>query len=162
MPPRSSSSSSARGKRFEEQVDALGRAVFPDRSLWIAWPKRSSGVATDMTEDVVREVALPLGLVDNKVCAIDATWSGLRLVWRKELRDLAPSRGMQVARQRLGNEKGATAEAPFPAGSPERKHVSLDLRVRRTVAFRRGSYILHRGGVADTHPSRVDRSPEWG
>jgi bifunctional DNA-binding transcriptional regulator/antitoxin component of YhaV-PrlF toxin-antitoxin module len=73
-------------RALEEQVDELGQAVFPDRSLWIAWPKRSSGVATDMTEDVVREVALPLGLVDNKVCAIDATWSGLRLVWRKELR----------------------------------------------------------------------------
>jgi len=73
-------------RTFEAQIDALGQAVFPDRSLWIAWPKRSSGVDTDMTEDVVREVALPLGLVDNKVCAIDATWSGLRLVWRKELR----------------------------------------------------------------------------
>jgi hypothetical protein len=73
-----------------QQVDALGRAVFPDRSLWIAWPKRSSGVATDVTEEVIREVALPLGLVDNKVCAIDATWSGLRLVWRKELRTDIP------------------------------------------------------------------------
>ena len=73
-------------RAFEARAESLGRAVFPDRSLWIAWPKRSSGVATDMTEDVVREVALPLGLVDNKVCAIDATWSGLRLVWRKELR----------------------------------------------------------------------------
>jgi hypothetical protein len=73
-------------RAFEAQLDGLGRAVFPDRSLWIAWPKRSSGVATDMTEDLVREVALPLGLVDNKVCAIDATWSGLRLVWRKQLR----------------------------------------------------------------------------
>ena len=71
---------------FEAQVDELGQAVFPDRSLWIAWPKRASGVETDMTENVVRDVALPLGLVDNKVCAIDATWSGLRLVWRKELR----------------------------------------------------------------------------
>jgi hypothetical protein len=69
-----------------EQIHTLGQAVFPDRSLWIAWPKRSSGVTTDMTEDVIREVALPLGLVDNKVCAIDSTWSGLRLVWRKELR----------------------------------------------------------------------------
>ena len=52
----------------------------------MAWPKRASGVATDMTEDVVREVALPTGMVDNKVCAIDATWSGLRCVLRKELR----------------------------------------------------------------------------
>ena len=73
-------------RAFESQIGELGQAVFPDRSLWVAWPKRASGVATDMTEDVVREVALPLGLVDNKVCAIDATWSGLRLVWRKELR----------------------------------------------------------------------------
>ena len=78
-------------RTFEQQVDGLGQAVFPDRSLWIAWPKRSSSVATDMTEDVVREVGLPLGLVDNKVCAIDATWSGLRLVWRKELR-IEPAR----------------------------------------------------------------------
>jgi hypothetical protein len=52
----------------------------------VAWPKRASGVATDITEDVVREVALPTGMVDNKVCAIDDTWSGLRLVLRKELR----------------------------------------------------------------------------
>jgi hypothetical protein len=73
-------------RALERHIEPLGRAVFPDRSLWIAWPKRNSGVATDMTEDVVREVALPLGLVDNKVCAIDAVWSGLRLVWRKELR----------------------------------------------------------------------------
>ena len=73
-------------RALEAQVDELGQAIYPDRSLWIAWPKRASGVATDMTEDVVREVALPLGLVDNKVCAIDATWSALRLVWRKELR----------------------------------------------------------------------------
>ena len=57
-----------------------------DGGLWVAWPKRASGVPTDMTEDVVREGCLPLGLVDNKVCAIDETWSGLRVVWRKELR----------------------------------------------------------------------------
>jgi hypothetical protein len=54
--------------------------------IWIAWPKKASGVATDVTEDVIRTVALPTGLVDNKVCAIDETWSGLRLVVRRELR----------------------------------------------------------------------------
>jgi hypothetical protein len=58
-----------------------------DGGLWVAWPKRASGVATDMTEDVVREVALPAGMVDNKVCAIDETWSGLRVVLRLELRE---------------------------------------------------------------------------
>jgi hypothetical protein len=50
--------------------------------LWVCWPKRASGVATDVTEDTVRDVALPLGLVDNKVCAVDETWSGLRIVYR--------------------------------------------------------------------------------
>jgi hypothetical protein len=67
---------------LERRFDALKRAVYPDGGLWIAWPKRSSGLSTDLTEDVVREVALDRGLVDNKVCAIDETWSGLRLVHR--------------------------------------------------------------------------------
>ena len=58
----------------------------PAAGLWIAWPKRASKVPTDITEDVLREVALPTGLVDNKVCAIDETWSGLRLVIRLEHR----------------------------------------------------------------------------
>ena len=71
---------------FEASIARLERMVFPAGGLWIAWPKRASKLPTDMTEDVVREVALPRGLVDNKVCAIDDTWSGLRLVWRKERR----------------------------------------------------------------------------
>jgi hypothetical protein len=58
----------------------------PAAGLWIAWPKRASGMATDVTEDTVRDVALPTGLVDNKVCAIDDIWSALRLVIRLELR----------------------------------------------------------------------------
>jgi len=55
----------------------------PAGGLWIAWPKKASGVTTDVTENVIREVALPTGLVDNKVCAIDDTWSGLRFVFRR-------------------------------------------------------------------------------
>ena len=70
---------------LERRFGALKRALEFDGGLWIAWPKRSSGVPTDMTEDVAREIALANGLVDNKVCAIDDTWSGLRLVYR--LRD---------------------------------------------------------------------------
>ena len=58
----------------------------PDATVWVSWPKKASKVPTDITEDVVREVALPLGFVDVKVCAIDETWSGLKLVVRKELR----------------------------------------------------------------------------
>lgn len=72
--------------KLEGRIDALLRVLDVDGGLWIAWPKRASGVATDITEDTVREVFLPLGLVDNKVCAIDDTWSGLRVVWRKERR----------------------------------------------------------------------------
>jgi hypothetical protein len=64
------------------RLPRLRAALDPAGGLWIAWPKRSSGVATDLTEDVVRELALGASLVDNKVCAIDETWSGLRLVIR--------------------------------------------------------------------------------
>jgi hypothetical protein len=63
----------------------LASSLRPAGGLWIAWPKRSSGVASDLDENRVREIGLAGGLVDNKVCAIDATWSGLRFVWR--LRD---------------------------------------------------------------------------
>jgi hypothetical protein len=58
----------------------------PDAALWVSWPKKASRVPTDITEDTVREVALPLGLVDVKVCAVSEVWSGLKLVVRKELR----------------------------------------------------------------------------
>jgi hypothetical protein len=71
---------------LERQLGGLARAIFPDGTLWVAWPKRASKVPTDVTEDVVRDVALPLGLVDVKVAAVDATWSGLKLVWRRERR----------------------------------------------------------------------------
>jgi hypothetical protein len=67
-------------------LPALRRHMAPACGLWIAWPKRAAKVPTDMTENVVREIALPTGLVDNKVCAIDDVWSGLRLVIRRELR----------------------------------------------------------------------------
>ena len=66
----------------------LAASLEPAGGLWIAWPKRSSGVPTELDENVVREIGLADGLVDNKVCAIDATWSGLRFVWR--LRDRPP------------------------------------------------------------------------
>ena len=71
---------------YEREFDRLRRGIHDAGGLWIAWPKRASGVATDITEDTVREIALAAGLVDNKVCAIDATWSGLRVVVRRENR----------------------------------------------------------------------------
>ena len=73
-------------EEFEAQLPGLRERMAPACGLWIAWPKRAARVATDMTEHVMREVALPTGLVDNKVCAIDEVWTGMRLVIRRELR----------------------------------------------------------------------------
>ena len=66
-----------------QSIPDLRARLSPSGSLWIAWPKKASGVPSDLTEDVVREVGLAIGLVDNKVCAVDETWSGLRFVVRR-------------------------------------------------------------------------------
>src|SRR5205814_2709066 len=65
----------------------LRNKVADAASVWVSWPKKSAGVQTDVTEDVIRTVALPLGFVDVKVCAVDETWSGLKLMIRRELRN---------------------------------------------------------------------------
>jgi hypothetical protein len=84
----------ARGPELERRLPALAAALDPAGGLWLAWPKRASGVPTDLTDNVVRQLGLATGLVDNKVCAIDQVWSGLRLVYR--LRD-RPPRGAGAA-----------------------------------------------------------------
>ena len=76
-----------RARALEERLPIAARAIFPNGAIWVAWPKRAAKVPTDITEDTVREIALPMGLVDNKVCAIDDVWSGLRVVWRRENRE---------------------------------------------------------------------------
>ena len=73
-------------RQLAHDVPRMKRLIRENGSLWVSWPKRASGVASDVTEDTVRKVALPLGLVDVKVCAVDETWSGLKLVIRRELR----------------------------------------------------------------------------
>ncbi len=73
-------------RELERLFRRVAAAIKPAGGLWVAWPKRSSKVATDLTEDVLREVGLPQGLVDNKVCAVTDVWSGLRFVWRRENR----------------------------------------------------------------------------
>jgi hypothetical protein len=75
-----------RRAEIERRHRALAARLTPEGMLWLAWPKRASGVQTDVVEDVLREVILPSGMVDTKVCAIDETWSGLRFVRRRELR----------------------------------------------------------------------------
>ncbi len=75
-----------RRAELERRFPTLAGKLEPAGGLWVAWPKKASGVPTDLTEDVLREVGLPHGLVDNKVCAVDEVWSGLRFVIRKENR----------------------------------------------------------------------------
>lgn len=72
--------------RLDCELSALRQLIAPSGFIWVSWPKRASGVETDITEDTIRDLALPLGLVDVKVCAVDETWSGLKLMIRKELR----------------------------------------------------------------------------
>ena len=69
-----------------KRLTSLRKSLGPQAALWISWPKKASKVPTSITEDVIRELALPLGFVDVKVCAVDEVWSGLKLVVRKELR----------------------------------------------------------------------------
>jgi hypothetical protein len=72
---------------LESRLPVLREKIADAGTVWVSWPKRSAGVPTDVTEDVVRAVALPLGFVDVKVCAVDETWSGLKLVVRREQRN---------------------------------------------------------------------------
>ncbi len=67
-------------KNLLKDITALRNEIFPDGMIWISWPKKASKIATDITEDVIREIALSNGLVDVKVCAVDEIWSGLKLV----------------------------------------------------------------------------------
>jgi len=71
-----------RATELERRIDRLAALIRPAGGLWIAWPKRTSGVPSDVSDHIVRDLALPRGLVDNKVCALDDTWTGLRVVWR--------------------------------------------------------------------------------
>jgi hypothetical protein len=68
------------------QIDELARRIYPAGALWVAWPRRAAGHRSDITDNVIREHALPIGLVDVKVAALDDDWSGLRVVWRSEHR----------------------------------------------------------------------------
>lgn len=73
-------------KDLEKTLKSLRPKIAEAAAVWVSWPKKTAGVPTDITEDVIRQVALPMGFVDIKVCAVDETWSGLKLVIRKELR----------------------------------------------------------------------------
>ena len=76
----------ARRAELEDHLKRLRDLIDPAGQIWVSWPKKAAKIETDITEDTIREVALPMGYVDIKVCAVDETWSGLKLVIRKELR----------------------------------------------------------------------------
>ena len=71
---------------LQAHLQSLRQKIAEDAAVWVSWPKKSSGIATDVTEDVIRSVALPFGFVDIKVCAVDEIWSGLKLMIRRENR----------------------------------------------------------------------------
>jgi len=75
-----------RRQDLQSQLTLLRDTLSPDGMVWVSWPKKASKVPTDVTEDVIRDICLPMGLVDVKVCAVDTVWSGLKLMIRKELR----------------------------------------------------------------------------
>ena len=81
-----------RRRELEAWLPKLRRALRPDATLWVSWPKKAAKADTDIVEGTIREVALPLGFVDVKVCAVDEVWSGLKLVVRKQLRGSARTR----------------------------------------------------------------------
>ena len=111
---------------LEADLPRLRARMAPACGLWIAWPKRASRLPTDLTDEVIREVVLPTGLVDNKVCAIDATWSGLRLVIRRELRLCAspqPARPGRLSGRARDQETGSVQSLERPARSPAARAV---------------------------------------
>ena len=75
---------------LDAKLKQLMPLLDPTGMIWVSWPKKASKVATDITEDTIRDICLPMGLVDIKVCAVDATWSGLKLVVRRQNRDVHP------------------------------------------------------------------------
>jgi len=76
----------SRRSEMQKKMSILRDKISDNGAIWVSWPKKSSGISTDVTEDVIREIALPLGFVDIKVCAVDETWSGLKLMIRRENR----------------------------------------------------------------------------
>jgi hypothetical protein len=77
---------STKRNELAKKLSTLRKKIADNGTVWVSWPKKSSGISTDVTEDVIREIALPLGFVDIKVCAVDEIWSGLKLMIRRENR----------------------------------------------------------------------------
>jgi hypothetical protein len=101
-----------RRAQLERRLPALSGALRADGSLWLAWPRKSTGHVSDLGENVLREIVLPTGLVDTKVAALDADWSALKFVWRRELRATRQQLG---PRSRVPRNKGRRG-SEYPDG----------------------------------------------
>ena len=133
--------------RLDKELRAAVPKMQQDAAIWISWPKKSAKVETDITEDTVREVALPLGLVDIKVCAVDEIWSGLKLVIRKQLEAhraaLGPETLVEPTRHPADHDLHRPAEPREPHGAAMRtvamgpRAVDDEDRVARIAAQRR-------------------------
>src|SRR6266403_1891044 len=89
-----------RRSEMQKKMSILRNKLSDNGAVWVSWPKKSSGISTDVTEDVIREIALPLGFVDIKVCAVDEIWSGLKLMIRRENRRLPSPQSSPSVRER--------------------------------------------------------------
>lgn len=99
------------------RLPGLAGRIYPGGALWVAWPRRAAGHRSDITDNVVRELALPLGVVDVKVAAIDTDWSGLRLVWRVSRRAGPAGQGARgAAGQEAAEAGGAAGQGAAEAG----------------------------------------------
>lgn len=115
---------------LERRLGGLLERLHPAGGFWVAWPKKASRRPTDMTEDVVRRIGLAGGLVDNKVCAIDPVWSGLRLVVRVENREAVAYLAERRDQVRLEapRRRRRTTAARSPAGSTQRRALARSSR----------------------------------
>ena len=89
-----------RRSELQKEISILRRKISDTGTVWVSWPKKSSGISTNVTEDVIREIALPLGFVDIKVCAVDEIWSGLKLMIRRENRKIPSPQSSPSRRER--------------------------------------------------------------
>ena len=103
-----------RRAQLERRLPVLSGTLRADGSLWLAWPRKAAGHVSDISENALREIVLPAGLVDTKVAALDEDWSALKFVWRRELRANLP-RGQLAFRSRVGKGKGRRS-SEYPDG----------------------------------------------
>jgi hypothetical protein len=92
---------------LSERIERSTRSVHPDGAVWVAWPRKAAGHSSDLGDDAVREIVLPTGMVDVKVAALSEDWSGLRFVWRKELRSRTLPKGPRLSERGREATRGA-------------------------------------------------------